>query len=195
VTDVGAQFSWDSLRKTRICLPCLDRLKEIVGTPDDSVSGAATKKVYWDKTMLPTRPWTVGNFDINSWPAHIQREYAQLSASQEIYSKGLRAARNRLSYGSDNCEQCKEEEAIRTPWEPKDGTLEDWSALIHAQEDSEECKKIWGIICRIKWTPQEMMRLGKVYAAHLANLVSLETWGKPLSVKNTQILDRMLSNG
>jgi hypothetical protein len=192
-TEVGGQFSWDSLRKTRICLPCLDKLKDMVGTSDDSVSDGTTtkKKVYWDKTMLPTRPWTIGNYEINSWPPHTQKEYVHYSSSQAAYNKGLKAARNRFSFSSDDCQECKEEEAAKTAWEPKDGTLEDWAALIAAQTDAEECKKVWGTVCQIKWTPDETMKIGKVYVKHLADLVSIDTWGKPLSAKNTQILDRM----
>jgi hypothetical protein len=175
----GGQFSWDNNRKTRICLLCLDKLKEIVGSSDDSVSDAPTKKkVYWDKSMLPTKPWTIGNHDINSWPIHIQKEYSRLSSSPSAYEQGLKAARNRLGYGSDHCPECEEEDKSKREWRPEYGTIEDWVEQIRAQKDKEQCIALWEHINEIKWTSEEATAMGKEYVKRLANLVSLELYGK-----------------
>jgi hypothetical protein len=178
----GAQFAWDNLRNIRICLLCVDSLKEIVGEPNGSVSDQPTKKkVYWDKSMLPTRPWHIGNYDINSWPAHIQREYIHMSSSEAAYKQGLKAARARLSYGTENCAQCEEEDKLKQEWKPEHGNITDWIEQIYAQTDFEACRALWLVINNVKWPPEQMIRLGKAYTQHLASLTSMETWGLPFT--------------
>jgi hypothetical protein len=92
------QFAWDNLRNCKICSKCLDKLSKFGDASNGSLSENITQqKVYWDISMLPTKPWSIGNYDINSWPAEIQREYASIAQHENTYSKGLKAAINKLS--------------------------------------------------------------------------------------------------
>lgn len=188
----GEQMCWDNKRNVRICVPCFDKLSEIVATPDGLESGATKKKVYWDESMLPTMPWHIGNYDVNNWPVHVQKKYARLSKSEEAYKAGLKAARNRLGTGTAHCSECEAEAEQKRPWDDKCGSVEDWIAQIQAQTDKDACIALWGVINTVAWSRESQMQLGKAYVKHLANLVSIDTWGKPLSVavlqKNFQAL-------
>lgn len=94
IVNEGDNICWDNKRNVRICIPCFDKLIEMVGDGSDgSVSKGTTKeRVYWDSNMLPTKPWEIGNYDINNWPENIQQEYVALSRSPEQYTKGLQRA-------------------------------------------------------------------------------------------------------
>ena len=41
---------------------------------------------------MPTKPWEIGNYDINNWPESIQQEYAAISKPKEQYAIGLAQA-------------------------------------------------------------------------------------------------------
>lgn len=92
----GEKFCWDNKRNRRICNACVEKLKELAGFKDEDEDKPIKKAVPWDAAMS-VKPWEIGNFDINSWPAHIQKEYVDLSRSKEQYDKGLAAAQLRLS--------------------------------------------------------------------------------------------------
>lgn len=177
----GSQFAWDNTRNCKICSRCLDKLSKMVGSDsDDSLSENTTKKkVYWDVSMLPTRPWVIGNYDINSWPIEIQREYGTTASAPDSYVKGLAAARNKLSSGTDNCFQCVTDQSSKQSWTADCGSTEDWILRLYMETTKEGTIKVWTEINMISWSSTSMKELTSAYLQHLANIVSQETWTKP----------------
>jgi hypothetical protein len=90
------EFVWDNYRNVRICLPCSEKLRDTLKDDDD----AKPKRSRWTSGMI-LKPWEMSppDYDINSWPEELQREYVQLSSSSSQYKIGLAQAQAGLSAG------------------------------------------------------------------------------------------------
>lgn len=99
--ETGGQFVWDNKRDNKVCVKCYEKLQEIVGSSEATETDKSTKqRVYWSPELLPTKPWEIGNYDINNWPEDIQQEYVDISKGHALYIQGLEAARKRLATGN-----------------------------------------------------------------------------------------------
>jgi hypothetical protein len=90
VVKPGEDFYWDNNLNRRICISCLPAaekkfLKQQQAAP-------AKRQPKWNPSMLPTLPWHVGDYDINSWPPHIQQAYYENEKTEagRLYSSGLK---------------------------------------------------------------------------------------------------------
>lgn len=84
--ETGGDFAWDNFRNCKVCSRCLVKLKSIL-----EEAAAAGKLVRWSADCS-VRPWQMNDYDIDSWPDHIQQEYVNLSRSPEQYAYGYEQA-------------------------------------------------------------------------------------------------------
>jgi hypothetical protein len=96
--DETMQMAWDNRRNQRICIPCFDKLSDILGEENREPK---KQRVEWDSSMSK-KPWEIGNYDINNWPLELQREYRELSSSKQIYDVELIRAQGRIAQGLDS---------------------------------------------------------------------------------------------
>jgi hypothetical protein len=87
---LGAEFAWDNFRNVRICERCWIKLSDLVKEDENK-----PKKERWRPGMV-VKPWEIGDWDINSWPEELQKEYVRLNSGREQYPGGLKEAQERL---------------------------------------------------------------------------------------------------
>jgi len=93
----------------------------------------------------------------------------------------------------ENCPQCKQE-AIQRKLKTEFDTVDYWVREITESKNVEFCQQVWKECDSIAWALDERAEIGFAYMAHLANLVSLEQWGKEHKVSRKQLKKLVPSN-
>lgn len=71
-TDIGSAFSWDNERNCRVCMNCLEIIENEI-----KKLAALGRKDRWSANS-PKKPWEMGDWDIESWPEQLRKEYYEL---------------------------------------------------------------------------------------------------------------------
>ena len=84
-------------------------------------------------------------------------------------------------YIDPNCAVCKEDDNSRVKWSENCGTVKDWIDNLQGCNTVADCINWWEATNNIRWNREDNKRLTSAYVSYLANVVSWETWVKPLS--------------
>jgi hypothetical protein len=86
----------------------------------------------------------------------------------------------------ENCPQCKQE-AVQRKLKTEFDTVDYWRKEITESTNAEFCQQVWKECDSIAWALDERAELGFAYMAHLANLISLEKWGKGYVISRKEL--------
>lgn len=80
----------------------------------------------------------------------------------------------------ETCQECQTE-AVSRRLKKEIDTIEGWLACLIASPTLEDSIACWNDCDKIAWDRTERATLGFAYVQHLAQLKSVETWGKEIS--------------
>ena len=76
----GSELVFDNKRNCKICARCFKKLESMIEEEKDALA-LAGKKPRWNADS-GSKPWEMGDYDINSWPEELQREYREIEEAK-----------------------------------------------------------------------------------------------------------------